>query len=469
MNAQTPIARPASVEVEQSLLGAILMNGEIYARVSDLVTADDFSEDLHRQVFGVMASLSEGGISPGLLAVRPHFGNHALAANMTMHQYLVQLCAATGAGAPLALDYARQVRQLRDRYRIVEIGAEIGLIASSMDAGLTPARIATEAVAMLEPIITAGQAMTARRVTFAESSRSAIDDAMRRANGEPTKSLRTGLLDLDRVIGGLEPGCLSILAGRPGMGKTAVGLQFVLNIAQAGIGVLYFSIEMGADELTRRMLTSAMFDKTSANRDALNYESFLKGSLSDYDFERLEHMRRDQISLPLDIDPQPGLSLARIAVRTRQAKERFAAKGLRLGLVVVDHMGLMQMSSRYKDRVNQMSEISMGLKELAKETETHVTALCQLNRGVESRDNKRPLLSDLRDSGSIEQDADMVFAVYREAYYLKGSDKPEDAIRLLDAENEMELGILKSRQGASKWVRLFAHMGANAIRNAGHG
>jgi replicative DNA helicase len=318
----------------------------------------------------------------------------------------------------------------------------------------------------LDEIATADIAPTLRAVSLGEAGRRAYSAAVDASNGAPTRGIPTGLAGLDATIGSLERGQGSILAARPSMGKTLLALQIAMNAAQAAHGVVYFSHEMGDIPLAQRALVAVMFDDASGG-DPVAYSRIARGRLSGLGIERLDRASAALDAYPLRIEPQPGLSVSQIAARTRQAKKLFEASGTELGLIVVDHIGLVGASSRYAgDRVREIGEISGALHAVAREHDVHVLMLCQLSRAIESRADKRPQLHDLRESGEIEQNADLVMGVYREAYYLERSGSPEDALRLPDFENVAEIGVLKNRQGPTGTVNLFVDLAANAARNA---
>jgi replicative DNA helicase len=460
MTAHNPLP---SIEIEQALLGAILMDGRIFSRVSEHVSEDDFAEELHRRVFGAMAAVANDSMLPGLMAVRPRLGEHELAEGVSTGSYLASLCAATGAGPALARDYSRQVRQFADRRRLQVIGADLAAVASA--PGASAPAIAAEVISRLDPIIASARLSSVRRVTIGSAAQTASALAFDRMRGVPTKSIRTGLADLDSRIGGLEPGEYSILAGRPSMGKTALALEIACNVAKRGVGVLIFSLEMGADALAYRVLSSVLFDTTPHDCSPLYYSRIARGDLTTREAERVELANRSVAQMPLIIEPEAGLNMAQIGSRVRHVKEQLAVDGVDLGLIIIDHLGLVRASSRYSgSRTNEMMEISAGCKALSKEAEAHILALSQLNRGVESRSDKRPMLSDLRESGNLEQDADLVIGCYREAYYLQNSADPDAPARLLSVKNDLEAIVLKQRQGPIGSVMLYADMGANAIR-----
>jgi replicative DNA helicase len=469
MNAhtQTPIN---ATEIEQYVLGTILMNGALFARISDILSPDDFAEELHGRIFGVIAELAKEGTTPGLFAVRPCLGEHALGDGITTGQYLARLCAEGGAVPALLTEYAKQIRSFASWRRMGEIADAMKAASTSFGGGASPAKFASELVSSLDPIIAAARSSQVRRVSIGDAAESAASIAFDRMSGKPTRTLATGLADLDSRIGGLEPGEFSIIAGRPSMGKTAVVLEIGRNVAKEGKGVLYFSLEMGGEQLAYRVISSTMFDTTPPGSSPLYYSSIARGRMNDREAERMEQTRRQLKGMPLEIDPESGLSMAQIAARVRRMKEEFAAKGVDLALVIIDHLGLVRASSRYSgNRTNEMGEISAACKALAKDTDTHVMSLSQLNRAAEGRSDKRPILSDLRESGNLEQDADLVIGAFREAYYLQSSAEAEDIARMLTVKNVLELVVLKQRQGPVGSVALFAEMGANAIRDAaGH-
>jgi replicative DNA helicase len=277
--------------------------------------------------------------------------------------------------------------------------------------------------------------------------------------------ISTGLTTLDAKTGGYQRGELTIVAGRPGMGKSGFGIS---SARQSGAAVHYFSLEMTPEALTARALTDAIYD----HRDPVAYFDVIAGRFADdAQAQRIIDAQRE-LRLPIKIDAQAGLSVQQIAARARRQQQFLQRKGEDdLDLVVVDHLHLVRASDRYRgNRVSELTEISAGLKALAKELNVAVVALAQLNRSLESRDDKRPTLSDLRDSGSIEQDADLVLLLYREAYYLdRPCAKPKDddarVARLIEVRNKLEIDVAKARNGPTGIVPLFYDVACNAIRN----
>jgi replicative DNA helicase len=278
---------------------------------------------------------------------------------------------------------------------------------------------------------------------------------------------------LDKKTGGFQRGELIILAGRPGMGKTALSIASAYKSATGGEPSLFFSLEMIGKRLANRAASFACYD---GPLDRVPYFAIEAGTVTDKQAHRFADAIRDLWDVELEIEQQSGLSVSQIAARARRHKQRLAQRGLTLGTVWIDHLGLIKPSANYKgNRVNELAEVSGALKVLAKDLDVPIVALCQLNRMVEGRDNKRPTLSDLRDSGAIEQDADLVLMAYREAYYLENTrcnDPAEEEKRLGrlgEVINKLELLITKNRSGPTGTLDLFADMPCNYFADAYNG
>jgi replicative DNA helicase len=259
-----------------------------------------------------------------------------------------------------------------------------------------------------------------------------------------------------------------VMAGRPGMGKTALALCVARATASAGEPTFFASLEMGDVSLSDRNLADVAFER----HRPIPYYDIANGTLNEAQARRVIEAARLQRELPLTIDPAPGLTISQIAARARRHKQILERQGLRLGPVIVDHMHIVRPSKRYSgNRVNEVGEISAALKALAKELDVPVIALAQLSRALESRDDKRPTMADLRDSGTIEQDADAIIFVYREAYYLErstGANAEQEAVRvdrLIDAKDQLEAIVAKQRNGPTGTVKLFCDIACNAVRD----
>ena len=420
---------PFSLESEQAVLGAILFDNEIYYRISSYLKTEHFFDPVHQLIYNSCGAL----INQGRLA-SPVMVDASLAAAPGFveaggRRYLEQLAAnvPSTAGAP---DYARVVFDMSVRRGLMTVGGE--MIDRARDASLEdhPAAQLADAEQALYKLAETGKyggGFKSFRTAIAEAIDIA-DQAVKRDGG--LAGVSTGLRDLDHTLGGLHASDLIILAGRPSMGKSALATNVALNAARAykaerladgttraasGAVVGLFSLEMSADQLATRII---------AEVSGVPSNEIRRGEIDQDQFERIYHAARELESLPLYIDDTGGLSIGQLAARARRLKRQHG-----LGLLVIDYLQLLtgSGSKRQDGRVQEITEISMGLKTLAKELNVPVLALSQLSRQVEQRDDKRPQLSDLRESGSIEQDADAVLFIYREEYYLKRSEPRPDS------------------------------------------
>ena len=460
--------QPHNIEAEQALLGAILINNEAYHRVSEYLRPEHFYEPVHGRLFAAMVRLIERGQLADHLTLKVAFDEDEALRELDGAQYLGRLARAAetiiNAG-----DYGRLLHDLGLKRGLIHVGEELvnkAYDASVPETGREQIEIAEQQLFKLaqEGEFEGGfrdfTAVLTSTITMVEAAYQKDS----RVTGVPT-----GLIDLDDKLGGLQSSDLIILAARPSMGKTALAVTIAANAAAAtaagpeaeglaggryAVGV--FSLEMSAEQLAMRLLSA---------QAELSSDDLRRGKLRDTDFKRVVQASQDLASRALYIDDTPALSVAALRSRARRLKRRHD-----IGLIVVDYLQLMQGSQRSQDnRVNEISEISRGLKTLAKELQVPVIALSQLSRAVESREDKRPMLSDLRESGSIEQDADMVWFIFREDYYVmsrepkvpRGDDdmKAHEAHAAWQAEMERvfglaELIIAKQRHGATGKVRL---------------
>jgi replicative DNA helicase len=449
-------------EMEQAAIGAILVYGaQAVAQVTDHVSMGDFAEEIHRQIFHVASDLAAEGKLANLIAVKPYLADRI--GDQPMGAYLAALAA--GASTPASLvDYARAIREFADRRRLGELGLELQTRAAAGVVSDKPSIIAGEFIAAADSIAISAVPSALRRTSIGSGARNAYAKAMDRKDGKPSRGVQTGLAQVDDLIGSLEPGDTSVLAGRSSMGKTALAVQIAFNVAESGVGVAFVSLEMNAARLSERMLALV----ADRNGVQVAYSRIGQGKFDSRQASALDRASFVLDSLPIEIEQQQGLSTSQIITKVRQVKQMFEARGLRLGLVIVDHVGKVGASRRYSgNRVYEIGEISAGLRSMAQQLDTHVCLLAQINRAVETRENKRPMLSDLRESGSLEQDADIVFGAYREAYYLGRSGDPDDEARMLSVENDMELSVLKNRNGPIGTAHLWAEMATNTIRSGG--
>ncbi len=452
---------PYDIDVEQALLGAILVDNQAIERVSSVLKSEHFYDPLHARLFDVMmASFERGGgvitpltlhaamkADPGLVEV----GGHA---------YLSGLAQAAPALANVR-DYARILHDLAVRRALIRLGEDIVNTAFEAPHEMPPQAQIQEAEKALYRI-----SETSRYgegpIDFAEALKRAVDSAEKaQLRGGRISGVSTGFADLDSLLGGLQASDLLILAGRPGMGKTALATNIAFNAARfyaqdladnvevtRGAPILFFSLEMAAQQLSARILSE---------QTEIEMSKIRSGRFSDSEWQTFVHRMQDLSTLPLYIDDTGGISIAQIAARARRFRRE-----KKIGVIVIDYLQLIEPSRRAENRVQEITEVTKGLKALAKELNVPVLALSQLSRSVDSRDDKRPVLSDLRESGSIEQDADVVMFVYREAYYLKSRKPAEDDPEFVKWSEKMErvnhladVLVEKHRHGATTRIELF--------------
>ena len=452
---------PHNVEAEQALLGAILVNNDAFDRVSDFLKPEHFSEELHRRVFEVTSQLIRAGKIATPITLKTFLGEHDLG-GVTIPQYLARL-AADATSVINAQDYGRTIYDLALRRSLIDIGEEIVNTAydSPVDAG--PRAQIEEAERRLYEVAEQGR-YDGGFQRFSDALTHAVDMAAKAYERDGRLSgIATNLTDLDHKMGGLQASDLVIVAGRPGMGKTALATNIAFNIARAyqftlnpdgshattnGGIVGFFSLEMSSEQLATRII---------AEQSGVASSKIRRGDITEQEFHRIADAAREMQTIPFYIDQTGGLSIAQLVARARRLKRQ---RGL--DILVVDYLQLLSGSkTRGDNRVQELTEITTSLKALAKELNVPIMALSQLSRQVESRDDKRPQLSDLRESGSIEQDADVVMFVYREEYYLRNREpRPgsEEHVKWISdmerAHGRAELIIGKQRHGPTGSIDL---------------
>jgi replicative DNA helicase len=418
---------PHNIEAEQALLGAILVNNAAHDRVAGLLEPEHFYDQLHGKIFEVMAKLIGAGQRADPITLKPFFENAPLIdANTTVFAYLGKL-GANAATTANAREYAQTVRDLSTRRGLILISEDMAKAAYDAPVDFPPKEQIEEAETRLYALAEMdkyGRGFLA----FGATSAIVLETAANARKRGGLSGIATKFIDIDHKMGGLQPSDLVVLAGRPSMGKTALATNIAFNVAhQAMTSVGFFSLEMSSEQLSMRIL---------AEQTGIPSEKIRRGNLTDIEFDRLAEKQAELAAIPLHIDQTGGLSIAQLAARARKLKRQ---KGL--GLLVVDYLQLMTGTSKKGDnRVQEVTEITTGLKALAKELNIPILALSQLNRELEKREDKRPQLSDLRESGSIEQDADIVLFVYREEYYHERKRPDEsDIIKFQDWLAKMQL------------------------------
>jgi replicative DNA helicase len=420
-----PEALPHNIEAEQQLLGAILTNNDVYDRIASLVRAEHFYEPTHARIFEIAAARIQKNALASPVTLKAFLEDDAGLRELGGPAYLARLAGAA-ISAFAARDYAQMIYDLAVRRELIALGRDIAARAATVEVHNEPRDQIVEAEQRLYKLGEQGHAERGF-----QSFLKAVTDAVNVANAAYQRDgglagISTGLTDLDRKLGGLHPSDLLILAGRPSMGKTSLATNIAFNIAKAyrrgrlpdgsegaveGGVVGFFSLEMSAEQLAARILSEAA---------EVPSEQIRRGDMTEQEFRRFVEAAKALESCPLYIDDTPALPISQVAARARRLKRTHG-----LDVLMVDYLQLLKGASRSENRVNEVSEITQGLKAIAKELNIPVVALSQLSRQVESRDDKRPQLSDLRESGSIEQDADVVMFVYRDEYY-KEREKPGD-------------------------------------------
>jgi replicative DNA helicase len=422
----TPAYRtaPHNIEAEQSVLGAVLVNNDAFYRVSDFLEPKHFFEPIHQTIFETASSLIRAGKIATPVTLKTFLPAETDIGGMTVGQYLARL-AAEATTIINAHDYGRTIYDLSLRRDLIGVGTDMVNVAFDAPVDFAPRAQIEDAERRLYELAESGR-YDGGFQKFSQALTIAVDMAAKAFQRDGKLSgIATGLRDLDIKMGGLQPSDLVIVAGRPGMGKTALATNIAYNVAKAhraevqadgtmksinGGIVGFFSCEMSAEQLATRIL---------AEQTSIASSTIRRGGISETDFEKIRDYSIELQSLPLYVDETGGLSISQLTARARRLKRQ---KGL--DLIVVDYIQLLQGSGKRgnDNRVQEVTEITTSLKALAKELNVPIIALSQLSRQVESRDDKRPQLSDLRESGSIEQDADVVMFVFREEYYLANKE-----------------------------------------------
>lgn len=459
-------APPHNIEVEQAILGAILIDNSVIDRVIGVIQPEDFADHLHGHIYETILAMRRDDLVASPVTLRQHVKDLPdVAAGLPVWKYLGTL-AVNATSVANARSYAETVREYSARRHLFAAGAS--LMDNASNPAVPVSQTASLAVEALDHVLSIARTKSRQSATFIEAAEDLIDSI---CNDDGSDRITTGYASLDAVTGGWRRKQLAILGGRPGMGKTTVANSAMLRTAKAGHGVLMFSLEMSKRDLMARCLADLAW---STDR-RIQYADALAGRLPDRDLHLLAQTASQRRDLPFVIDDQRGLTLAEIGARTRAEAQKMERKGVKLGLVVIDHLGLIKPTSRYAgNKVQEVGEISDGLATLAKDQNVAVLALHQLNRGTESQENKRPSLANLRNSGDIEQDADLICFAYRESYYLErmkcdpGTQAEIQRQAALEGcANTLELMVAKNRNGPTTTVTLYCDMGSNAVRDLG--
>ncbi|MDX2275965.1 MAG: replicative DNA helicase [Hyphomonadaceae bacterium] len=463
--APAPRAAPHNLEAEQALLGAILFDNETYNRITPRLEPKHFYDPVHGRIFAACAeTISAGNLADGV-TMRERFARDGGLKEIGGAAYLLTLLEAAAKLSVHAQEYAQLVYELALRRELIRVGGEIAELAENPPDDADAEDIIEEAERALFTLAESGTAQSGFS-PFSKALTTSIEmAAIAYESKSDVSGIATNFEDLDRMLGGLHGSDLIILAGRPSMGKTALATNIAFNVAknrlaylrapeedkpaEKGGVVAFFSLEMSAEQLATRLLSDAA---------GIESDRIRRGKIHKNEYERLADEAANLQQLPLHIDETGAISIAQLMARSRRLQRTVG-----LDCIVVDYLQLVTSSSRKSDgRVQEVSEITQGLKALAKDLKVPVIALSQLSRQVENREDKRPQLSDLRESGSIEQDADAVLFVYRESYYLERAEPREGTEehfawqrQMDEVRNQAEVIIGKQRHGPIGKVKLF--------------
>ena len=441
---------PNNIESEQSVIGSILLNNEIFDEINILITSKNFYDPMHQKIFSAIEKLIYNGMLANPITLKNYFENEKDELNVP--DYLFKITKFSTSSRQ-TIEYSKLIYDLYVKRELIKISENIIDIAKLNDLDNDGQSIIENFEKSLFDLAEKGS-FSSSLVKFDEAMKMTIEMASNAyKNEEGIVGVPTGLTDLDDRLGGLHKSDLLIIAGRPSMGKTALATNIAFNAAKKiqndgrKSTIAFFSLEMSSEQLSTRIL---------AEQSRIKSNDIRRGRISEEQFDKFIETSKNISELPLYIDETPAISIAALSNRARRIKRLYG-----LDMVVVDYIQLMKASNFREGRVQEISEITQGLKALAKELSLPVLALSQLSRAVEHRDDKKPQLSDLRESGSIEQDADVVMFVYREAYYLQGKEPRPATVehaewqaKMNDISHLAEIIIGKQRHGPTGNVML---------------
>ena len=443
---------PNNIEAEQAVIGSILVSNEIFDEINLILSSNNFYDPIHQKIFSAIENLIFRGMLANPITLKSYFEDEK--DDLNVPDYLVKVTKFS-TSIRQAVEYSKIIYDMFVRRELIKISENTIDTAKLNDLSTTGQDIIEDSEKLLYELAEKGSSHSSL-ISFDKALRQTIDMASAAyKNEEGIVGVPTGLRDLDDRLGGLHKSDLIIIAGRPGMGKTALATNIAFNAAQKlqdsgkeKASVAFFSLEMSSEQLSTRIL---------AEQSRIKSNDIRRGKISEEQFEQFIETSKNISELPLYIDETPAISIAALSNRARRIKRLYG-----LDMIVIDYIQLMKASFALKEgRVQEISEITQGLKALAKELSVPVLALSQLSRAVEQRDDKKPLLSDLRESGSIEQDADVVMFVYRESYYLKAKEPRPATVEHAEWQAKMnevshlaELIIGKQRHGPTGNVML---------------
>ena len=441
---------PNNIEAEQAVIGSILLNNEIFDDINTIISSNNLYDPMHQKIFSAIENLIYKGMLANPITLKNYFENEKDEINVP--EYLVKITKFSTSSRQ-AIEYSKIIYDMFVRRELVKISENTIHTAQQKDLDVSGQKIIEDSEKLLFDLAEKGSVKSSL-VKFDEAVKFTIEMASNAyRNEEGIVGVPTGLTDLDDRLGGLHKSDLVIIAGRPSMGKTALATNIAFNAAKKiqengkKSTIAFFSLEMSSEQLSTRIL---------AEQSKIRSNDIRRGKISDEQFDKFIETSKNISELPLYIDETPAISIAALSNRARRIKRLYG-----LDMVVVDYIQLMRAINNKDGRVQEISEITQGLKAIAKELSIPVLALSQLSRAVEARDDKKPLLSDLRESGSIEQDADVVMFVYREAYYLEKKEPQPATVqhaewqaKMNEISNLAEIIIGKQRHGPTGNVYL---------------
>ena len=418
---------PNNIEAEQAVLGSILVSNEMFDEINTIISNRNFYDPMHQKIFSAIENLIYKGMLANPITLKNFFENEK--DDLNIPEYLVKVTKFSTSSRQ-TIEYSKIIYDMFVRRELIKISENTIDSAKLNDLNVSGKNIIENSERLLFDLAEKGS-FNSSLIKFDEAMKLTIEMASKAyKNEEGIVGVPTGLRDLDDRLGGLHNSDLIIIAGRPSMGKTALATNIAFNAAQKLLEkgtkstIAFFSLEMSSEQLSTRIL---------AEQSRIKSNDIRRGKISDEQFDKFIETSKNISELPLYIDETPAISIAALSNRARRIKRLFG-----LEMVVVDYIQLMKASLNNRDgRVQEISEITQGLKAIAKELAVPVVALSQLSRAVEQRDDHKPQLSDLRESGSIEQDADVVMFVYREAYYLENKQPKLGSIEHAEWQSKM--------------------------------
>ena len=441
---------PNNIEAEQAILGTILVSNEIFDEINTIISNINFYDPMHQKIFAAIESLIYKGMLANPITLKNYFENEK--DDLNIPEYLVKITKFSTSSRQ-AIEYSKIIYDMYVRRELIKISENTIDTAKQKDLNVSGQNIIENSERLLFDLAEKGS-FSSSLIKFDEAMKLTIEMASNAyKNDEGIVGVPTGLTDLDDTLGGLHESDLIIIAGRPSMGKTALATNIAFNAAQRlqasgkKSSIAFFSLEMSSEQLSTRIL---------AEQSKIKSNDIRRGRISDEQFDKFIETSKNISELPLYIDETPAISIAAISNRARRIKRLHG-----LDMLVVDYIQLMRATNTKDGRVQEISEITQGLKAIAKELAIPVLALSQLSKQVEQRDNHKPQLSDLRESGSIEQDADVVMFVFREAYYLERKEPRPATVehaewqaKMNEITNLAEIIIGKHRHGPTRSIML---------------